>query len=303
MAMRGKKAQVFILSAIALIILFSITYSIYTSISEKSSINTRVRTMDSFIFSMEKDLERQLYTSGFRVLFLTQDKIARTGSYVSDFDDFFYEAMINGSVDGEESEIMQGATIQELIEQIKLRGSKMNILIDISDVNVSFGQDDPWHVFISIDAVFNITDKSQLASWNKRAVVKSYIEIDNFEDPLYFVSTNGRVSQKITKTIYEDADFVDRSNLLSHLENRYYSANTNAPSFLDRIKGINSASENGIESFVYIPELSAQSVQIREKSVVDYIYFSSFNPPYSSVSEMPSWFFIDDARKEKYGIS
>lgn len=302
---KDKKAQIFILSAIALMALFFVSYSVYSSFNQRTSISSRVKTMDSFLFSMEKDLERQLYTSGFRIIFLAQDKVTRTAKHVENFDEFFQEAIINGSVEGEASEILVGSTIEEIITKIEERGNKMNVIINFSEINVSMGQDDAWRVFVLFEAVLNLTDKSNLASWNKKEKIKSYIEITNFEDPVYFVSTNGKVSRKISQTPYE-GNYVlngDKTNLTLHLEGKYYAANPMAPSFLDRIKGIKLPSENGIESFVYIPELSAQGASIYEKSVVDYIYFSPESPSYSSVSGMPAWFLVDDEHREKYQVS
>ena len=301
----NKKAQIFILSSIALMTLFFVSYSIYASFNQRASVSARVKTMDSFVFSMEKDLGRQLYTSGFRIIFLAQDMIMRDSEYISNFGDFFEEAINNGTVGGEDSLVLNGATISNITNQIKERGERMNVVVDFSDINVSFGQDDPWNVFVSFEANFSIKDKSNLASWNKREEIRAYVEITNFEDPVYFVSTNGMVSRRISKTLYEGkyASGDDKTNLSLHVEGKYYANNSYAPSFLKRLEGDFSGDENGIESFVNIPELTAQGVTIHsDKSVVDYLYFKTL-PDGEKVTGMPAWFCIDDGHKEKYQIS
>jgi hypothetical protein len=299
-----KKGQIFILSSIALLLLFFVSYSLYASFSERNVVSTRVKTMDSFVFSMEQDLERQLYTTGFRVIFLAQDRIARTGDYIVDFDDFFQEAINNGTVDGEISTFLIGANISDIIDDINDRSQEMGIDVVFSDVDVSIGQEDPWGVIIYFNSTIYINDKSNLAYWNKTEVVKSRIGIEGFEDPLYFVETYGKVSRKINSTIYE-GNYVsgsDKTNLSLHLSGKYYTNNSDAPSFLDRLKGDMAANENGIESFVYIPDLSAQGVGVSSGiSVVDYLYFST-KPAGDGVSGLPSWFYIDDEHKDKYQI-
>ena len=76
-----------------------------------------------------------------------------------------------------------------------------------------------------------------------------------------------------------------------------------ARSEIAALEGDLSANENGIESLVYLPELSTQGISIKSKSVVDYIYFSTNNPPSQTVIGMPSWFRLDDEHLSVYGIS
>jgi len=60
------------------------------------------------------------------------------------------------------------------------------------------------------------------------------------------------------------------------------------------LEGINVADENGIESFVYLPSLTAQDLSTSDKSCIDYIYFFSDNFTHYFVSGMSAWFGIDD---------
>ena len=51
-----------------------------------------------------------------------------------------------------------------------------------------------------------------------------------------------------------------------------------------------------------MPELSAQEIETKDKSCVDYIYFSDDTPEDNGIQEMPSWFRIDDAHLDDYGV-
>ena len=302
--LNNKKAQIFTLIAIAIIMLFFVSYEIYSTIQERLVIKTRVKTMDSFLFSLEQDLVRKLYISGFRAVFLAENEITKSGRYISNFSSFFSEAVFQGTINGISSDIMEGATISDITTSMQDKAAKMNLLVSLSDISVSVGQEDPWNIVVYLNATLNLTDKGNLARWYKNETIKSFVSIEGFEDPLYLINTAGKVTRKIYRTPYE-GNYVsggDITNLSLHIEGRHYTSHNDAPGFIKRLEGNNSADNAGIESFVYIPELSAQGLQVQEKSCVDYIYFSSSNPTSSQVSGLPAWFWIDNAHKTKYQI-
>jgi hypothetical protein len=144
-----------------------------------------------------------------------------------------------------------------------------------------------------------------LASWQKRENISSLVSIEGFEDPFYLLSTGGKVSHKINKTIYEGIYVIDgnKANLNSHLNLHAYTNHNDAPSFLKRLEGKNEADENGIESFVNLAEFTQQGVPVYTKSCVDHVYFSSSSVSSSVIVGMPSWFRLDDAHFSKYNIT
>jgi len=180
----------------------------------------------------------------------------------------------------------------------------MNMVVDFYPKKFVVKQEDPWNVKIIFDVNLVIRDEGNLAFWNKTESIISYISIENFEDPLYVLNTNGLVGNKINKTIYNPlVNENDVSNLSLHLEKSYYVASVYGPSFLDRLEGKKSSNENGIESLVYLPKLYSQGLPIYEKSAVDYIYFSSENPESFNVPGMPQWFRLDELHLNFYNIT
>ncbi len=262
--------------------------------------------MDSFLFSVEQNLQRQVYISGFRILFLAESEITSSGNYI-DVGSFFNEAFFNGTVEGVSQDILIGATYDDLISSVNQKASKINVDITMTNPVINVTQDDPWFVKFTLTTNFTMRDKGGLALWEKQQIISASIPVENFEDPLYVVNTYAKVSRPIRKTIYE-GNYVSGSdvlNLLNHVNGGYYAANTFAPSFLKRLEGDTSPDENGIESFVDIPELSSQGLDTPTKSDIDYIYFSSETPDYYHVSGMPSWFRVDDedGHLAKYGVA
>ena len=296
----NRKGMFFTVLVIALLSLFLVSYTIYSAVQDRSAISKRIQTMNNFLFSLEKDLERQGKIAGFRIVFLAEDYITRTGNYVSDVDGFFQESFFNGSVYGQENEIMLGARYEDILDSINDKANKINVNISISEPELSVLQEDPWHVALLFSFDLTMQDNTKLASWSKRENIKSLINIENFEDPIYIINTNGKVTNKINRTVYDSFSRDDVSNLSAHVTNSYYITSSLAPSFLDRLEGRKTASENGIESLVYLPKLSQQGISVQQKSVVDYIYFSTENPSSQQVAGMPDWFRLDSEHLNIY---
>jgi len=294
--------------AVFLIILSFLSFEFFAFLQENKSVKTRVATMDSFLGSVEANLERQIYISGFRILFLAESEIVSSGGYITDIDAFFQEAFFNGTVNGiPETSVLPGATYDDLIDSLNDKAIKINVNISLNNSKLYVLQSDPWNLNITLVSDFLMTDKGDLARWEKTQMISTMIPITFFEDPIFTVNSLARISRKINRTIYE-GNYVtgsDVSNLNDHVNNGHYAENINAPSFLKRFEGDLSPDPNGIESFANIPELSAQGITTFSKTTIDYIYFSTNDPTHYGVTGMPSWFRIDsnDNHFAKYNVA
>ncbi|MFH1307525.1 MAG: hypothetical protein ABIH72_01605 [archaeon] len=312
----NSKAQMFTMFAISILILLFVSYSVYTLAQDRKAIKIRVTTMDSFLSSIEQDLERQLYIYGFRSLIIAEDYVSTKGEYIPDVNEFFNLTFYNETVyEKNYTELISGANYPYILSKINKASSKINVEILLTDINISVAQEDPWHVVVIFQANLTMRDKAGLAYWNKTEVIKSYIPIEGFGEPVYIVKTKSFLldKSKINKTLY-DGNYNsagDRSNLTSHVIYGLYAENPDAPSYLQRLEGkISDSSPNGIERLLYIPDLSLyedQGVQVFDgKSVVDHVYFSSGFTGGSQISGtgIPagwSWFIIDSNHDdEKY---
>ena len=237
-------------------------------------------------------------------MFETDEKrIIEKGIPIIDMDYSFQEAFINGTIDGEDEGLLNGILFNDIYNSLSAKADKNNLNLTIVRRNLSISQDDPWHVKISLEADILIVDKGNLALWNYTDTIISYIDITNFEDPLYVLNTNGYVGNKIEKSQYIFSN-ADLTNLTLQSQNTYYIASSTGPSFLDRLQGKTSANPNGIESLVYLPELSSQGLIIYSKSCVDYIYFNPSDDPIShNIQGMPSWFKLDEPHIVVYNVS
>jgi len=305
----NKKGMFFTLIAIALLSLFLVTYTFYSFVKSRTAIRKRIETMNTFVFGLEQDFPRQLYISGFRIIFTLEKEIIDTGDPISDLNGSVEELFYNGSLKGISRDIMLGVNLTGIQSFLDDKAAKINAEINLTNPSIMFIQEDPWGVKFYLTADLLIADKKNLVLWNKTPTTFSaYIPIENFDDPLYVLGTNGSVNNKINRTIYQPfAEVNDTTNLSLHVNsnNSYYIESIYAPSFLDRLQGKTDASPFGIESLIYIPKFTAQGLPVEDKSIVDYVYFSTSDPAIYKITNMPSWFKIDNSsnRLEMYGIN
>ncbi len=297
----NKKGMFFTLIAIAILTLFLITYTFYTKFPNRSATRERITNLNTFIFSTEKDLERQMYIAGFRAMFVMQTEALEQGNYISSPENTFNEIIFNGTFNGVSQPVMLGATFADIQNSIQQKAGKVNANIQLINPTISISQTDPWNVEITLTTNLHAQDQGGLVSWNKTQNIISKISIENFEDPLYLLNTGSLVTNKIIKTPFTSfVSGTNVSNLNNHTSNSYYISSITAPNYLKRLQGLTIADTNGIESLVNIPELSNQGIITQDKSVVDYIYFSENSPISCKITGMPSWFKIDQAHLTQY---
>lgn len=297
----NKKGIFFTLIVIAAMSLFLMSYTFYRNYSDRSTIHDRISTLNTFIFSIEENLERQIFISGFRSLFVMQTESIENGIYIQNASASLNELFTNGTYNGIEQPIMVGAKFSDIESEIQLKSNKVNVNINLENPSIYLSQSDPWHVDVIFKIDLNAADQGNLVSWNKTQIYISKIPIKDFEDPLYLLSTGGVITNKIEQTPFSDLSNIQ--NLNNHTSNGYYKANTQAPSYLNRLEGSNIASEFGIESLVYIPKLSNQGITIQEKSIVDHIYFSSSNPISCRITGTQNWFRLDQTHVSEYNLT
>jgi hypothetical protein len=298
----NKRGQLFTVFAIVILGLMFLVAEVSTDVHERTTIKSRISTMNSYIDSFEKNLERQVYIVGYRTIFLAGVDIASTGEYIN-VSEFFSEAFFNGTIRGTPHDFLSGVTYSNITDAINEKSEKMNLNVSLTNPEIEVYQEDPWNIKVKLSTDLVMEDIGGLAKWDKRQEVVATIQISQFEDPLYTIESFSKISRKINQSPYE-GNFTS-GNLNDHILSGYYISSPLAPSFLNRMEGNFSADENGIESFVILPELSSQGLQTKTKSHVDFIYFSTDNPTYYTVGGTPSWFRIDNSsgRMNYYDIS
>ena len=300
--MRFNKRGVFFTSVVLVVVsIFVVSYTVYSSLDNTDSVQKRVDSMNNFVIASEEDLSRQIYVSGFRILFLMQKQIIETGDYLevnSTFENAFFNGTINGVKNEEIESLMEGATFSGIRQSLESRASRINVLVNMTSPEIEVTQDDPWNVKIIFRSDLEINDVSGLASWDRRQEIVAYVPIEGFEDPIYPIeSNNPAITVIINKSEFDS--FNNSNELVTHAENTWYINTPISPSFLDRMEGnLNSQSPHGIESLA-VPELSSKS----DISIVDYEYFKNTPGSIPEISGLPNWFYIDSEHESIYSLN
>lgn len=298
MAIKSKKGVIFTLVAIILVlilILIIFTENEYRLSNKMSVIEIRVETINDFIKSVEKDLNRGLYITSFRALLGIQSYISANGTFLNDTNAQFKELLLNGTIENQKIEAIENFTFTNWTGRIKDEAEKIDISANFSIINLTIYQQDPWSVTVDSLLILDVRDKRGIARWIRNENIKIKLDIQGFEDPLYTINSFNRVINIIKKA--NETDFSVTSNLINHINNSYYIESNTGPDFLMRLEGKTSNSTYGIESLVNIVKFSNQELPTYEKSSVDYLYFQSSTAANCVVNEtyqQLSWFRLDN---------
>jgi len=266
--------------------------------------------MNNFLKNLERDAERGLYISSYRAVMALEEYIIVNGRFLEDFDTFFENALLNGTVNQTNTSLMVGSTFPDWIARIQENALSFNLNVNITINNVTIYQEDPWHVKVRSNLTFFIEDITNIASWKTEEYIVASISILGFEDPLYTVNGLGRVTNIINRTpsdgnyTYKIDDVWNVTNLLAHAENSYYTSNVNAPSFLMRFENDLDSSPYGIESMVNIIKLAERELEMdTESSIIDYHYWVGDGNGDYRINFTPTWFKLDYAHLERYNTT
>ena len=293
----AKKGIFYTLAAIALSAVIIATYSAVSTyrLSDKmEAIQTRIDTVNFFIKDVERDINKGVFISGFRTFLSFDQFISTNGTFLDNANERFKESFLNGTIHQQQLVFMQDSTFTDWANRISLEADKIGIKFNFTINDVKINQSDPWSVDIGLNISLDIRDKRNTSYWVRDRYLMSKINIQGFEDPLYVVNSNGRVTNSIIKS--NTTTFVvngDATNLLIHTNNSYYVARNNSPSFLMRLEGNFGNSSNGIESLVNLEKFQQQGLPLKDRSIVDYIYFGNVSTTNFRVNNTPQWFKID----------
>ncbi len=310
--LRGKKGLLYVFIACLFVVVMMIVFLAYKQYSysdRQKVVQTRIMTVNEFIKDIDFDSKRVIYISAFRSLIALEDHVAQTGEYLDDSEELFRIAFYNGTINGTAVEILENSTYSDYLERLNVISRRIGLAVDINVTDITLYHDSPWSVNVIVSTHVNVTDSRGLARWEFDKDYETSVNLTNIRDPIYSVSTYGRVPNTIRRTNISDSEFVvdnETTGLMTHINSSFYHENILAPSFLMRLAGNFSPSLHGIESLVNLQELVVQGVGYNaSRSIVDYVLFANqteFVRDWCYVDNMPSWFRIDVNHTEIYEL-
>lgn len=302
-----KKAIFYTTAALALTAVIIATYGFYSKykLSDRMEvIQTRIETVNFFIKDVEADLQNGIYIAGFRTLLSFNQFVATNGSFIDDVNERFKESFLNGTINKQQLSLMKDSTFTDWANKISAESNKVDIKFNFTINDVKLNQSDPWSVYIGLNLTLDIRDKRNTSYWARDRYLTQKISIIGFEDPIYIINSKGRVANSIR--ISNITQFVvngKADNLLEHMNNSYYIAHNDSPSFLMRLEGDLSNSTNGIESLANLEKFQQQGLALKDRSIVDYIYFGTKTAVNFRINNTPEWFKIDQEHLGIYQVA
>ena len=264
-------------------------------------VETRIDTVNFFIKDVEKDINNGVYIAGFRTLLGFSQYVFSNGTFIDSIDERFKESFLNGTIDKIPLSLMKDSTFTDWANKISEQADKADIEFEFNVNDVKLNHSDPWTVEIMLDISLNIKDKRNTSSWVRNKNLVSEISVVGFEDPLYVVNSNGRITNTITRSNF--TYFVvggDVTNLILHMNKSYYIATNESPSFLMRLQGDLGNSTYGIESLVNLDRFQQQGIAIKDRSIVDHVYFGTGSTTNYRINNTPEWFKLDEGHLDIY---
>lgn len=261
----------------------------------------------SFSKSIDSDLPRAVNIIAKRSIEANINHIESSGASLDDAESRIKESMTNGTVFGN-STVLNNFTISLWANILNSKGSAYGFDTSIDILSINITPVDSYHVGVGVIISVNMSDSGSNTNLYRVYDTTIPVSVEGLVDPLYLLYTNGLIKRTIRApniTVY-GATGVDTA-----LVREFYMQSADGPSFLDRLEGrltqgtYNVSQTIGLETFVYLPEIQANGLQVKTgQSSIDYLYFSSSNNPGQSVNNSAySWLKMNTGQATKYGVT
>lgn len=304
--MKNKKAVFFTVTAIILTVVIILSFTVHTEYRLKEKMNTietRITTMNNFIKDVEQDLQKGVYIASFRAFLSMGQYIASNGNFIDNVQETFNELFTEGTINSHAVSLMTDSTFTNWVEKIQQEADKIDIIANFTVNEITISQEQPWRIKVNANIDMKVRDKKQTSSWNINKDIITNVSIVGLEDPVYVINSYGRVTNTIRVSPF--GHFVvgnNINNLLTQINNSYYITTNMSPTYLMRLEGNLISSEIGIESLVNLQEFTDQSLTIKDRSAVDYIYFGNQTTTNYRINGTPSWFKLDSEHLSVYEV-
>jgi len=192
--------------AVTLVGLISVQRSLISGRREQLFVETRINALNNMYESVTRDVEKTLDTITRRAMIVCFNNISREGVPLQQANVTLKELILNGTMNGEQEDIMENATFpywMQKIEQVALLKG-FNITIDNQTIEqtLEIKPYDSFNLLVEANMSINITDLQGVAALDRLVQIKSLVSVEGMEDPLYLLNSLGSMSNTITKSHY-----------------------------------------------------------------------------------------------------
>ena len=183
--------------------LVAIQNSLISSRREEIFIESRINSMNNLYESIVRDIQKSLEIIAIRAMAVAFMNVSASGQVLPNANESLKQLILYGTLDGSPMSLMENATFLEWISKIKEVSELKGFSTDINVNSMTIKPYDSFNLEIETNISINITDEQGVASLNKFTIIDSLVDIENLEDPLYPLKTEGLGNNIIKKSPYE----------------------------------------------------------------------------------------------------
>jgi len=190
--------------AVTLIGLIAIQRSLITYRRERMHIEMRIKSLNNMYDSLIRDAGSTMDTSLRRAMHAAFNNVSSEGVPLSKANETLKSLVINGTLDGTVEDMMENATLpywEGKMEEVgMLKGFYINMILYNDTLEIK--PYDSFFLLAEIKMDINITDMQGVAALNRSTSIKRLVSIEDLEDPLYPLKTNGFTTNTIVMSPY-----------------------------------------------------------------------------------------------------
>lgn len=241
-------------------------------------VKTRVETINGFVEDLENSYFDDILKISSKKGILALISFMEDEGFYADIQSRYSEVVLSGTINGQTITSMQGNTVNDwLSRMVNISKNSLNINTNFTVNRVEIYQIRPWFVELKLNVSFTLI--SETSSWNvTNYISNSELSIENFQDPYYFLNTNGNFLSTINRSNVTPSQW-NLEKVKDHIRQTTYThfPNSQAPNFLMRFTNTSiNSSCCGIESLANPPNLNLPD------QVESYSDFLLFNHSYQN---------------------
>ena len=292
---------------IPLIMLSLAGMNYYSSGSETATSKIMGDKLLAFSKSVDNDMPRALEIMAKNAISSAVIYVETNGTALTDSGDVLQELFENGTIYGTASET--NFTVSSWVIQLTQKGVNYGFDTDIAVKNITFLSIDSYNIKLVAEISVNATNTQAGIGIYRVYTAEIPVSIEDFNDPLYTLGTNGVIKRSIRST---EMNLSGAANFDVAVGSAFYMPSAEGAGFLDRLEGRtrNSGKYNttqicGLESVVYIPTLQANGMPIRTNQTdIDYMYFDTGTYSGYGVNQSSyGWLKIDSGHAAVYNLT
>ena len=201
----------FIYSVLALVFVGAILFTtitwhkLETGYEKRQLEKNRILAINDLVRSIKKDLRRATNIACYHSLTALISYVAKTGNFSENASKDLVELMVNGSIEGKNVSVMEGATLTYWIEKLNSIAKFQGVWAKISVSKIRVYQNNPWKITVNLSLNLTVRDAIlKTCIFNQTENLSIEVPILGLEDPLYLYYSKGAVTNKIERSRYEN---------------------------------------------------------------------------------------------------